>query len=47
MVELLVVAVLDCEVPGLAGAAAHLETAARLFTEMGMTFWLEQMKSVD
>jgi tetratricopeptide (TPR) repeat protein len=30
-----------------AGAAAHLETAARLFTEMGMTFWLEQMTSID
>jgi hypothetical protein len=30
-----------------AGAAAHIETAGRLFTEMGMTFWLEQMKSLD
>jgi tetratricopeptide (TPR) repeat protein len=26
---------------------AHLETAARLFTEMGMTFWLQQVKSID
>ena len=32
---------------GDAGEEAHLETAARLFTEMGMTFWLEQMKSID
>jgi hypothetical protein len=35
--------------PGSQGArdAAHLETAARLFTEMGMTFWLQQVKSSD
>jgi DNA-binding SARP family transcriptional activator len=25
----------------------HLETAARLFTEMGMAFWLQQLKSID
>jgi tetratricopeptide (TPR) repeat protein len=35
--------------PGSRGAReeAHLETAARLFTEMGMTFWLQQVKSID
>ena len=32
---------------GMSIFACDLETAARLFTEMGMTFWLEQMKSVD
>jgi DNA-binding SARP family transcriptional activator len=25
----------------------HLETASRLFTEMGMTFWLQHVKSMD